>query len=89
MRTIEPYKGYDIEVIVWRVNVDAFTAFGYIRSTKMVTIGLPFEKSFKTGEQYSTEDAAIKAGIAFAKNTIDAARERFSDKSSNDVNAIA
>ncbi len=88
MRTIESYRGYDIEVIVWRINDNAFTAFGYVRSTELVTIGLPFEKSFKTGEQCSTEDAALKAGVGFAKNTIDVC-ERFSGKSSIDVNAMA
>ena len=49
MRTIESYKGYEIEAIVVRLTDDIFTAYGYVRSTKMIRIGLPFEKSFKTG----------------------------------------
>ncbi len=76
-RTIESYKGYEIEAIVVRLTDDIFTAYGYVRSTKMIRIGLPFEKSFKTGGQYSTVDAALKAGIRFARATIDDVYETY------------
>jgi len=75
MRSIESYKGYDIEAIVRELEDQTFTAYGYIRNPNAIGTDFPFEISFKSGERCSTEYAALIGGIAFAKKKIDGTRE--------------
>jgi hypothetical protein len=46
----------------------AFTAHGSILKNRLFAIdGTPF----RTGERHATEDAALRAGVGWAKKTID------------------
>lgn len=67
----EWYRGYAIEVAVEALEDGAFTAVGFIRKPHPFGNGIPFETSFATTERHPTADAAIEAGLGFAKKKID------------------
>ena len=73
-KTTEFYKGWTVEVISRMSKDGTFTSDGCIRMPNPALTGLPIEQSFNAserGEKHPTEDAAIKAGIDFAKKKID------------------
>lgn len=71
----EQYGWYAIQVFVRPLEDGTFNAHGWIRHAirnPMVSNDLPFECSFDTyGERHPTEDAALRAGIGFARKKID------------------
>ena len=73
-KTTESYRGWAIELIIWISKDGTFMSEGFIRMPNRAGTGLPIEESFdtsETGGEHPTEDAAIKAGISFAKKKID------------------
>jgi len=68
-------KWYHVEVFVRALQDGAYNAFGTIRHAirpPYVKSDLPFECPFDTyGERHSTSDAALRAGIGFARRVID------------------
>ena len=64
----ESYKGYIINLRAVPTKDGAFTAHGSIeKHTPSYVDDTPFE----TGERHPTEDAAVKAGIGWAKKKIE------------------
>ncbi len=72
-KTTESYRRWAIELIIWTSKDGTFMSEGF-RMPNPAGAGLPIEESFdisETGEGHPTEDAAIKAGMGFAKKKID------------------
>jgi hypothetical protein len=67
----ETYREYAIEVRVRVVGEKFFADHGFVRKPNSVATGLPFEASCESGERHSSTEAALDAGIAFAKRKID------------------
>jgi hypothetical protein len=69
------YKGYGIEVFLRDLGDGKFNAYGIIRHVVRPfppANDLPFTCMFDTdGERHPSKDAAIRAGIGFAKKKID------------------
>jgi hypothetical protein len=71
----EQYGWYGIQVFVRPLEDGTFNAHGWIRhviKNPMVLNDLPYECPFDTyGQRHPTEDAALRAGIGFARKKID------------------
>jgi hypothetical protein len=68
MTATESYNGYVIKAVAIPLRDGAFTAHGsIIKHRGFATDDTPFQ----TGERHATEDAALRAGVGWARKKID------------------
>lgn len=70
-RAIRQHGQYTIEANTVPTENGTFKASGMIRRPVALGTGIPIEISFEAPGEYLTVDAAIEAGVAFAKSRID------------------
>jgi hypothetical protein len=68
VRASESYNGYVIKVIAMPLRDGVFTAYGSILKRRGLSTD---DTPFQTGERHATKDAALRAGIGWAKKKID------------------
>jgi hypothetical protein len=68
MKSRESYKGYVVEAFSLPLRDGAFTSHGSILKNRLFAVD---DTPFETGERHPTADAAVRAGVGFAKKKID------------------